>query len=149
MSPSHIQPSREQFISKVEQEFSYLVNEFAFCREATAIGSHNLQVAYSSPRTRVVVEGTNWGLNTRVALGRSSPNTRFDNFDLDDLIELRGGTDESRPAEGTIEKGSTQLEQIPYYARVLKTIGTDILRGDFTVFPELQAKVDERARSST
>lgn len=147
MSPTHTQPSRARFIDAVEKAFGYLVTDFAFRRETPAADSRDVEVAYSNSCTRVVVEGTNWGLNARVALGRSSPTAEFENFDLNDLIALRSATGEAAPPQGTIERGSTQMEQIPYYARMLREVGRDILLGDLNIFPALQAIVDERART--
>jgi len=147
MSPSREQPTKEHFGEAVDRAFSYLVSEFAFRREPMPDDPRDIRVAYSSPAVRIVVEGTNWGLNTRVALGRSSSGGPFENFDLLDLVALRGASGESAPARGTIKRGSTQLEQIPYYARVLRAIGQDILVGDFSVFPALHATVEARARS--
>jgi hypothetical protein len=114
MSPSREQPTKEQFVETVDRAFAYLVSEFEFRREPIPEDSREVWVAYSNPAARVVVEGTNWGLNTRVALGRSAPNGPFENFDLRDLVALGGAVGESAPAPGMIKRGSTQLEQIPF-----------------------------------
>jgi hypothetical protein len=147
MTPSLSPPSKQQFIDTVDQAFSYLVSEFGFHREPIPVEARDVRVGYSNSRVRIVIEGTNWGLNARVALGSCSQDGGFEDYDLSDLLGLRGTINESPPSRGSIEKGSTQLEQIAYFGRALRAIGRDILLGDLSVFPALQAKVNERARS--
>jgi len=138
------QPSKQEFVAAVERSFDYLVRDYGFRREPVPPGERDVWIAYDNDksRARVVIEGTDWGLNTRVAIGRSY--NQFENFDLSDLIAMRGSGGHDAPDRGTVKSGSTQLEQVRYYADVLRSIGEDILRGNFDVFPDLAARVHAR-----
>lgn len=134
---------RLEFVQTAQAAFAYLVDEFGFHQEPVA-DETELAVAFSNGRTRVVVEGRDWGLNARVAFGNAAA---FENFDLADLISLRRTPAELRPERGSLKRGSRQLDQVRYYAEKLRAIGADILRGDRTVFEELQGIVDKRAEA--
>ena len=137
-----LRPGEEQFVRAAREAFGYLIADFGF-REEAVNDEHKLEVAFSNGQMRVVVEGRDWGLNTRVAVGSATP--QFENFDLEDLITLRLPASWPRAARGSIERGSRQLDQVRFYADVLRRIGDDILRNDNKVFPELQRVIDARA----
>lgn len=145
MSNNRQQPSKEQFNEAVERSFGFLVQEFGFRRVSPIADESAFRVVYASDRTRVVVEGINWGLNTRIALGRAGTD-EFENFDLDDLIAVRAGPDLGRQPRGSLPAGSTQLEQITYYAHALRSLAEDVLQGDHNVFATLQKRVEDRVR---
>lgn len=135
---------RLQFIRTVRDAFSYLVKDFGYDEEAIT-DQNKLALAYSNGRTRIVVEGRDWGLNARVALG--SANAEFENFDLEDLMTIRPVSQSTRPPQGSLKSGSHQLDQVRFYADVLRKIGEDVLNNDRQVFPKLKRISDLRAES--
>jgi len=134
--------SADEFRVHARQAFAFLQDlGFVETLTPTATPTNPWAVWFASPSTRILVEGINFGLNSRVAMG-SAQGERFENYDLDDLINVRrqaaGDTSErsSRPAG--------QLVQLPYYSALLQQVGEDVLRGDHTVFPSLAARVEAR-----
>ena len=137
-------PTLEEFRDRARREFDFLQREFAFQEEPippTPLRLGNpVAVWYANSTTRIVVEGTNWGLHARVALGRASPADEFENFDLGDLLSIRA------PQLGKASRrGGGQLGELRYWADMLRRHATDVLQGDFRVLPELQTIVDQRA----
>ena len=130
----------DEFRERVRSAFGFLVETAGFHEEPVpSSGFHNpVAVWFANKTTRIVVEGINWGMNARVALGQASE--AFENFDLEDLVaELAPSTD--LPAE---ERKGGQLTQLPQLADWLRVFGSDVLSGDFRVFPRLGARVDLR-----
>jgi hypothetical protein len=141
--PKGTPPSLEEFRNRARQEFAFLQQEFGFSEEPIpSVEQPYLNpyaVWFKSPSTRVVVEGLDYGMSARVALGKAGPPAAFANYDLGDLLGVRrGGIAASRPPGG-------QLEQLTYYAAALRDNAADVLRGDHSVFPELAVVVERRA----
>jgi hypothetical protein len=131
-------PNLDEFLREARQEFAFLVGEFGCQEEALPIRGNAYAVRFVNATTRVVVEGINWGLSTRVAIGTAS--AKFENFDLGDLSALRCGELADKPS-------SDQRSQMRHWARVLRDCAAAalVLRGDFSIFDELQAVRDRRA----
>jgi hypothetical protein len=136
--------SLEEFRDRVRQEFAFLRRDFAFEEEAVPVGppryENQFAVWYANTTTRIIVEGINWGLHARVALGRAGPPDQFENFDLGDLLSIRS------PQSGNPAKRSGgQLAELTYWADILRRHAADVLHGDLSVLSELRAIVDRRA----
>jgi hypothetical protein len=135
----------EEFRHRARHAFGFLEREFGL--QEVPIPTHEspyrnkYAVWFGSPTTRVVVEGINWGMNARVALGRSGPHAAFENYDLGDLLAIR----RSAPAAGVgNQPQGGEIAQLAWYATALREVGADILRGDHSVFPALAERVERR-----
>lgn len=140
-------PPKDEFLAATRRAFAFLMS-YGFEAEPAPDDDRQVWLAFHSESVRVVVEGTHRGLDARVAIGRTAP-AAFENYDLEDLMALRGAGTLARPRRGSLKIGTTQLQQVEFYAGVLREIGGDILRGDLRSFPDLEARVEERRRSFT
>jgi hypothetical protein len=135
--PKGTPPKPDEFRARVRDVFGFL-GEMGFREEPVPSRKNPVAVWFTSDLARVVVEGVNWGLNTRVALGRAGDPAAFENYDLGDLLAVRGA---ANPA--ALHAGD-QAAQMPRLAAALQEHGADVLAGDFNVFLALRARVDER-----
>ena len=126
--------SSECFRDAVLREFRFLENDFSLKN----VSSEQFMVRYKSDTVQVVVEGTNWGENARVAVGSC---TGFQNFDLYDLVKAKTG--EYPEIESIVTLN--QIAQLPLLAMLLKEHGEQVLNGDFTLFPAIAEIVKARA----
>jgi len=147
--PNGSPPTPDAFRELAESAFGLLVDEFGFREEAIPFDQdpflNKVAIWYTSEVTRVVVEGINWGLNARVALGRAGLVTAFENYDLGDLLAMRRpepAVASRRAARRQAREG--QLAQLRQHAVALREVGADVLRGDHTVFPALASRVAAR-----
>jgi hypothetical protein len=128
------------FREEVRAAFRFLVDEFSFVEQAAAPQAYEL--AFSTDRTRVVVEGTEYGRSARTAFGGAR--RPFEDYDLGLLLKLR------RPdllAAGQAALGdlqATQSDAIHRHASDLREVASDVLRGDHTIFPDLAAEIERR-----
>ena len=138
-------PSPDQFRDCARREFAFLEHEYGFRERpipADTPFSNSCAVWFANSTTLIVIEGINWGMNARVAIGSARHDRRFENYDLGDLVAIRrnvgsGSSEAPQPPSG-------QLEQLPYYAALLHELAEDVLRGDHTVFTDLAARVEAR-----
>jgi hypothetical protein len=135
-------PTKQEFVSAVKEAFAFL-GAYGFEQEPISPSERDVFVAFTSDRVRLVVEGTDWGLNTRVAFGSVGLPACFEDYDLDDLINGAADNGAARLKRGSIGTGSSQLSQVSYYATVLKERFPGLLTGDRTLFD-----VAERARQA-
>lgn len=133
MHPRQIQ----QFRDVARREFQFLSWTFGF-REMQLSDEDRFAVQFISQTTQVLVEGIEWGLRARVAIGRAGEH--FENYDVGDLVTVRCPSLRSECPDG-------QLQQIAYWASALQKCAPDVLSGNFSVFPELQALVEARRPS--
>ncbi len=139
--PNASRPTPDEFRARVRSAFGFLVDTMGFHVEPIPTsGFHNpVAVWFANDTTRIVVEGINWGMNARVAVGRASE--AFENFDLADLVAVR----EPHAEQSATDRDGGQLTQLPQMAEWLLAYGGDVLAGDFCIFPQLQARVAQRA----
>lgn len=135
-----VPPSVERFRDRARLEFEFLA-EYGFREEPIPTGEApylNLcAVWFAGNGTRVVVEGINYGMNARVAFGTAGPASAFENYDLGDLVAVRG-------LESPVVVGVSQLDQLRDYALILRQAAVDVLRGDRAIFPALAERVERR-----
>lgn len=126
------------FRDLVISEFAFMLTDFGFEEDRTASTRKEFIVWLVNPTTRIVVEGINWGGSVRVAFGTTGG--RFENFDLWDLASIRCPhlvPPESAPLPG-------QPKRLQELATILRTYAEDVLRGDFSVAPAVQALQQKR-----
>jgi hypothetical protein len=141
MTNKRIIPSKSEFVCAVQESFAFLL-ERGFKQEPISLSERDIFVAFSNDYVRLVIEGTDWGLNTRVAFGHATPLPSFENYDLDDLIQQAGVRVATKPRRGSIAKGSSQLDQIRFYAEMIREQFPTLLSGDRSLFD-----IAERARA--
>jgi hypothetical protein len=128
-----IHPAVKQFRARAAEEFAFLLTEFDCREERVPRGKNEFSVRYVNATTRIIVEGINWGANARVALGSAEPPDRFEDFDLLDIVSVR--CPDQAPSDVEMARG--QLHQLKILADVLRRCGTETLRGDFSVAPQI------------
>lgn len=132
--------NNESFRDAVLRNFRFLENDFGLENVSNGYEGEQFLVSYKSDIVQVIVEGTNWGENARVAVGSC---IGFQNFDLYDLVKAKTG---EYPAIESIVT-LNQIAQLPLLALLLKEHGEHILSGDLTIFPTLTEIVKARADS--
>ena len=132
----------EAFRAAVMAEFAFLATEFGFVEERVRRPANEYSVCFLNPRTRIIVEGINWGGSARVAFGRPGPRASFEDFDLLDLISIR--CPDRMPA--TDERLPGQLHQLNVLAALLRECGAEVLRGDFSTAGQIR-EIRERRLS--
>ena len=139
--------AKEKFLVQARAAFAFLERDFGFQEEPIPLDEkpflNQFAVWYASPTTRIVVEGINWGTNTRVALGRAGSVSQFENYDFGDLLAVRA----AKGGETKQSVSGEQLEQLRQYAALLPETAAEFLRGDHSIFPELEARVELRRRA--
>ena len=128
-----IHPAVKEFRTRAAADFGFLVDEFGFRREPVPQGKNQFSVRYVNATTRIIVEGINWGGNARVAFGSAGPLEGFEDFDLLDLVSVR--CPDQQPSDVELER--SQLDQLEFLARILRTCGAHVLRGDLSVAPQI------------
>ena len=135
-----MQPSNEYFRDAARREFSFLEKDFSLKNVSSESESEQFMVRYKSDTVQVIVEGINWGENSRVAVGSC---LGFQNFDLYDLVKAKTGEYPATDSIATLN----QIAQLPLLAMLLKEHGEQVLNGDFTIFPVIMKIVKARAAS--
>ena len=138
--------AKEKFLDQARAAFAFLERDFGFQEEPIPLAEkpylNQFAVWYASSTTRIVVEGINWGTNTRVALGRAGSVSQFENYDFGDLLAIRATAEQTEQSVS-----GEQLEQLRQYAALLPETAAEFLRGDHSIFPELEARVELRRRA--
>jgi hypothetical protein len=118
------------FKTEARKAFATICNNFGLQEEnITLSDTDNLfQLTFSNSKTRIVVEGVNWGMNTAVYLGLNETGSAL--YSIHQLIKERKP---EKPVTGT------QTDQLYGYAHYLLTNAADILRGDTTFFDQQEA----------
>ena len=135
-------PSVKKFLTAARREFSFLVSDFGFVEEHLPIDpkKNPFKVAYTTDTTRVTVEGINWGTNVQVMLLAVTPTSNVPaRVPFWAVVEVRAPHERDLPAG--------QLLQLTHNARLLRLYASDILRGDFSVFPAACRIIDKHAET--
>ncbi len=137
--------SVEDFRNHARQCFGYLITDFDFHEERVRKydSTNQCQVCYESDTTRISIEGINYGMNADLRISSVDPTRmKYSTYCFDDLLELRS-VDIWTPKR---RKDFNQYEQVELYGEALQDSASDILRGDHSIFPDLAACIDRRAR---
>jgi hypothetical protein len=124
----------------VRDAFAYLGREFAF-RETEPAASHLVMnpfiVWFANETTLVQVEGINWGCAAQVAIGPVGSRDDHATVPLWAVIKHR------RPeVYEEFTRSTGQLGDVRAYARALREVASDVLRGNFRVFAAARAIVE-------
>ena len=131
----------EKFKILIRKEFQFLCDDFEFREEAFNTYSE-YSISYANSTTRVIVEGTNWGNNVRVAFGSLS--CTFEDYDLGDLVTI----DSQEAWDSFVKLDMPHNEQLSHLHSFLVTCGEDILAGNFAILPQLNEIRKKRANDS-
>ena len=136
----------EKFRESCRPDFRFLEEEYGFAERKLGknetIDGILFAVEYVSPKTSVLVMSQSYGHSLAVLFGPTEPEAP--RYNLEALLEIR------RPdlsLEGTVGKLARldQSAQIRHYSRALKESADDVLRGDFSILPQV-AEIMERRR---
>jgi hypothetical protein len=132
-------PTLIEFKETVRDAFAYLGREFAF-RETEPPASHlevnPFVVWFVNGTTWVQVEGINWGFAAQVTLGPASSRNVNASVPLWAVIKHR------RPdLYEELTRSPGQLGDVRDYARALREAASEVLRGDFGIFPSARGIV--------
>ena len=113
------------FKTEARKAFATICNNFGFQEENTILSetANLFQVTFSTKRTRIVVEGINWGMNTDIQIGINEMGAAL--YSIHQLLKERKP---DTPVTGS------QVDQLYGYANYLLTHAADILRGDTSFF---------------
>jgi hypothetical protein len=133
-------PTLVEFKETVRDAFAYLGREFAF-RETEPPANHlemnPFIIWFANETTLVQVEGINWGFAAQVAIGPVGSRDEHATVPLWAVIKHR------RPeVYEEFTRSTGQLGDVRAYARALREVASDVLRGDFRVFAAARAIVE-------
>lgn len=128
------------FKDHARKSFSFLIDSYGFQEQALGKFDNNYSVNFITSKTKVIVEGINRGLNSRIAVGSSTG--KFENFDLGDVLTVF--YPERSLTDSDFEKN--QIEQLSLMANLLKECAEQVLLGDHSSFPKLAKIVKKRAK---
>ena len=136
----------EEFREYGRRAFHFLVEEYGF-REVPAPkgkSANEFVVCFSNGVTWIGVEGINWGFGIDVRLAsHDRAQMKYRTYCFQDLLDLRS-PGFPIPAAKPTDTREIQKAQMDSYAAALRVHAKDVLRGDFSVFPELAAAITGR-----
>ena len=135
-------PTLGEFLDAGRHEFGFLVAEFGFVEQSEPDSRANpFSLCFLSATTVVRVEGIQWGLGLQVLLGRVTQISGAPScVPLWAIIEVR--------APNTERSVAGQLQQLAFYAEMLRLHAADVLRGDFSSFSAAMEVVERCAREA-
>ena len=135
----------ENFRELCRREFRFLQEEYGFTERKLPKKEfvNEFQVQYVNATTLVAIEGIHWGFGIDVRIGRVKPEAweTWKHYALEDLLQIR--CPELSLPEPRIRDQAFQLR---HYAPALKKCADDVLRGEFSILPQLHRAIEERAR---
>ena len=122
-------PTKEEFLSNARKEFAFLIREFGCTEKKPEVDENDFCVKYENDSVQVKIEGINWGFGVQVLIKRLDiPGGEMSQIPLWAIEEVRN--------PGKRKVGGDQLQQLMRLSRSLKLYGSDILKGDFSIFRE-------------
>ena len=99
-------------------------------------------MSFANKTTRVIVQSISYGfgIDVRLCTRESSKG-----YSYNDLLAIRNPNFESVVAKQS-DTGEIQKRQLEQAAQVLPQYGADVLNGDFSIFPELEKRVQQRKK---
>ncbi len=141
--------SPEEFRKHCESIFAFLCEEHGFKLEDLPNEKYinEYQARFVTDKTRIVVEGINWGFNIDIRISSTNPaEMKHPSYCFDDLLAIRKAKVQCPQLKGESIKGEVQLEKMRVYASALVEYANDILNNDHSVFPKLAKKIDKRIK---
>jgi hypothetical protein len=137
-------PTLVEFKKTARDALGYLGSEFAF-REveppAQQVEVNPFILWFVNPTTLLQVQGINWGFAAQVIVGPADARSDWSaTMPLWPIIKLRRPDLYDKAAQSP-----GQLGDLRYYAHALREIASDVLRGDFGVFPSARAVLEAEA----
>jgi hypothetical protein len=137
-----------EFREYVQASFARIAAEYGLRPLPRSPGAfaNAFEVRLGNSTTVLAIEGINYGFGVDVRLASSDRHhMRFPTYCLDDLLAIRAPEFEHvRP--GPDDTNEIQKRQIDAYAAALPKYADDVLRGDFSVFPQLAHAIQERKK---
>ena len=146
------------FAKLCQKTFHFLEKAYGFKLSAIDQDAYGVYLTYTNPTTAIVVsfEPREGGIFTRVIKlvdGKipSYPitieeSTLISSYYIEDIIALRGPpTKMEQPPIDDLRNISILSKVLTQHASALRTYAADILKGDFTLFPQLEQIVKKRA----
>jgi hypothetical protein len=138
------------FMSATKAAFDYLTTEYDFCLKAQGAAGPEAWIVYENQTTRVTVH-YEIGAEPWVEIGRLEVRdgeiVQPNSTGLALLLRERG---QPLDDEVTVARdiGESEIAQmVSVRAARLRTVGDDLLRGDFRAFPKLQTKAEKELQS--
>ena len=128
------------FKDHARKSFLFLIASYGFREQALEKFDNEFSVNYINSCTKIVVEGINWGLNSRVAVGSSTG--KFENYDLGDVLTVLC----PERAMNDADFKPKQIEQLTLMAKLLLECAEPVLLNDHTSFTKLAKIVKKRAK---
>jgi hypothetical protein len=142
----------EKFIDLATQECEFLLKDFGFVVWQATAEDTGVEVILHRPPTALKI-GLEWRdrylyVEFFESAGEQTPPNvlrQRHRFSLDDLLSLRA-PQASVPPPGFDEALSVTRvrDQLAAYARRMREYAVDLLHGDWTVFPQLEALMQDR-----
>ena len=139
----------EEFKESCRREFRFLEEDYGFveCEPVKKGGINRIpyEVLYVSPKTSVLVLSQSYGSSFVVLFGPTGPDAReiYPRYELEALLQIRRPDLSLERIVGRLVPDLTG--QIRHYSRALKETADDVLRGDFSILPQV-AEIVERRR---
>jgi len=127
--------------------FSFLIENYNFREEPLPKEKYinEFQVRFITAKTRISIEGINWGFNIDIRISSINPDEmKHKSYCFNDLLALRNAKVEYPEPRGKTLSGEIQIKQMQAYATALKKYAEDILQDDHTIFPSLAECIDKR-----
>ena len=137
--------SAKAFRADCEKHFAFLVDTFGFELVPEVF---EFTVTFLNATTIVSIEAGGYGTRVGVGLGRVERD-RYEGavYPFDKLLLIRQ-RDLALIGPGGYPTNHDQEFQVQHYAKALLEHGTDVLRGDFGIWPELRKKAWPRKRAA-
>jgi hypothetical protein len=135
----------DEFREYGRKAFQFLTEKYGF-RECTsdAYTNNEYSVCFSNGITWIGVCGVSWGSGVDVRLASCDPiHMRYRTYSFQDLLDIRS-PNFPLPKVDLSDMREIQKRQMDWYAAALKVHAKDVLRGDFTIFPQLAEAITIR-----
>jgi hypothetical protein len=122
-------PTLREYLAEVKLQFGFLEEEFGFTEIPNDPNENPFLIKFLKYPVQVGVEGVSWGVGVQVMLLNLANNDHKGSRIPLWAVERLRGTDPDEEISG-------QLQQLAIASKVLRGCASDILKGDFSVFPE-------------
>lgn len=147
---------QQEFKKKCRELFRFLEQEYC-CNVTTRQDSYGIFITYLNKTTGVRVsfeprEGGVFVLLSQLISGKVPPypifvksQTRLYSYYLDDIVCLRAPAEIFEQRTHSANRNTESVDKLCYYSTMLRKYASDILMGDFSIFPQLELVVKNRA----
>ena len=129
-----------EFKDHCRKKFNFLIEHFGFHEESASIKSNPFEISFASQMTRIVVQSINYGFGIDVRLCTKE---NSNDYSLGDLLAIRNPNFGFAAIQSS-DTGEIQKRQLEQAGQALQEYATDVLNGDFSIFSELEKRVQQR-----